>query len=66
MTSETSMPAHGPQHRDQELDRRYGAIGISAVAAAIRYQGMARNPKSFERHAVPADASLDERFERAA
>ena len=26
------------------LDRRYGAIGISAVAAAVRYQGGAKNP----------------------
>jgi hypothetical protein len=25
------------------LDRRYGAIGISAVAAAVRYQGGAKN-----------------------
>ena len=27
-----------------ELDRRYGRIGISAVAAAARYQGSAKNP----------------------
>jgi hypothetical protein len=26
------------------LDRRYGEIGISAVAAAARYQGAAKNP----------------------
>jgi hypothetical protein len=26
------------------LDRRYGEIGISAVAAAARYQGGAKNP----------------------
>jgi hypothetical protein len=26
------------------LDRRYGKIGISAVAAAARYQGSAKNP----------------------
>jgi hypothetical protein len=26
------------------LDRRYGEIGISAVAAAVRYQGSAKNP----------------------
>jgi hypothetical protein len=26
------------------LDRRYGQIGISAVAAAVRYQGEAKNP----------------------
>jgi hypothetical protein len=27
-----------------ELQRRYGQIGISAVAAAARYQGEAKNP----------------------
>jgi hypothetical protein len=26
------------------LDRSYGEIGISAVAAAVRYQGGAKNP----------------------
>jgi hypothetical protein len=26
------------------LDRSYGEIGISAVAAAVRYQGSAKNP----------------------
>lgn len=26
------------------LDRCYGQIGISAVAAAVRYQGSAKNP----------------------
>jgi hypothetical protein len=26
------------------LDNRYGRIGISAVAAAVRYQGGAKNP----------------------
>jgi hypothetical protein len=30
--------------RETALDRRYGAIGISAVAAAARYQGGAKNP----------------------
>jgi hypothetical protein len=25
------------------LDARYGQIGISAVAAAVRYQGLAKN-----------------------
>lgn len=28
----------------QPLDSRYGQIGISAVAAAARYQGSAKNP----------------------
>jgi hypothetical protein len=27
-----------------DLDARYGAIGISAVAAAVRYKSEARNP----------------------
>ena len=27
-----------------KLDYRYGQIGISAVAAAVRYQGSAKNP----------------------
>jgi hypothetical protein len=26
------------------LDQRYGRIGISAVAAAVRYQGSSKNP----------------------
>ena len=37
----------GPGKPDAEhiaLDRRYGQIGISAVAAAARYQGGAKNP----------------------
>lgn len=33
--------------RDPDLDRRYGKIGISAVAAAMRFQGEARNPDSY-------------------
>lgn len=32
----------GREHPD--LDRRYGAIGISAVAAALRYQSDSKNP----------------------
>jgi hypothetical protein len=30
--------------RPLDLDARYLQIGISAVAAAVRYQGEARNP----------------------
>jgi hypothetical protein len=29
---------------DRELDHCFGQIGISAVAAAVRYQGSAKNP----------------------
>jgi hypothetical protein len=44
------------------LDRRYGKIGILAVAAALHYSSNTKNPA----HA-PAVARIDERFlERAA
>jgi hypothetical protein len=38
------------------LDRRYGQIGISAVAAAARYQGAAKNPAY-----APVVCELDDR-----
>jgi hypothetical protein len=35
----------GIEEREQaSLDRRYGEIGIPAVAAALRYQSDAKNP----------------------
>ena len=43
------------------LDRQYGTIGISAVAAALRYQGDAKNPRY-----APAVTRNDARFETAA
>ena len=40
-----SQRATPEQRRDRaELDARFGKIGISAVAAAVRYQGEAKNP----------------------
>jgi hypothetical protein len=42
MNRERSTPA--PRRDRAELDARYGEIGISAVAAAVRYQSDARNP----------------------
>jgi len=35
---------HKPTAKNTALHRRYGQIGISAVAAAARYQGAAKNP----------------------
>lgn len=32
------------RHEQPDLDRRYGKIGISAVAAALAYPGEAKNP----------------------
>lgn len=43
------------------LDRRYGQIGISAVAAAARYQGAAKNPAY-----APAVINWYDRAEEAA
>jgi hypothetical protein len=40
-----------PVREQPDLDHRYGAIGISAVAAAVRYQSDSKNPKY-----APADA----------
>ena len=40
-----------------DLDQHYGQIGISALAAAIRYKGETRNPAY-----SPAIPSLDERL----
>lgn len=40
-----SQRATSEQRRERaELDARYGKIGISAVAAALRYQGGSKNP----------------------
>jgi hypothetical protein len=38
-----------------DLGRRYGRIGISAVAAALRYQSDAKNPAY-----APVEMSLNE------
>lgn len=40
-----SQRANPEQRRERaELDPRFGKIGISAVAAALRYQSDAKNP----------------------
>ena len=38
----TAAAQNSAQHT--QLDQRYRQIGISAVAAAVRYQGVAKNP----------------------
>jgi hypothetical protein len=44
MMRSTTAPAEQARTREAELDVRYGKIGISAVAAALRYQSDAKNP----------------------
>jgi hypothetical protein len=41
---DTSPAQASPAQAPPALDARYGEIGISAVAAAARYQGTAKNP----------------------
>jgi hypothetical protein len=53
-TKVTRRPGTDAQY-EADLDRRYGEIGISAVAAALRYQSVAKNP---------ASARPDQRSER--
>jgi hypothetical protein len=39
-----ASPKNKPARERLDLDRRYGEIGISAVAAALRYRSDAKNP----------------------
>ncbi len=43
-TTQKSGRAGKLSYKSTALDRCYGPIGISAVAAAARYQGGAKNP----------------------
>lgn len=42
--SQSGSSDRRPVVTESALDRSYGEIGISAVAAAVRYQGDAKNP----------------------
>ena len=56
-----SRRASPEQRRERaELDTRFGKIGISAVAAALRYQSEAKNPAY-----APAAEPASNRFEEA-
>lgn len=45
MTSTTAPQTESLRRtEDANLDRRYGKIGISAVAAALRYKSETKNP----------------------
>jgi len=55
--NKTAAPLHQNGRRSEHnLDSRYGEIGISAVAAALRYQSEVKNPAY-----APAVHELDER-----
>ncbi len=50
--SEQKNKKQNSQPKHNELDNRYGKIGISAVAAAVRHQGEQRPPASYR---IPYD-----------
>jgi hypothetical protein len=60
-TAQTAGEAAPLSSDRPQLDRRYGQIGISAVAAAVRYQGTAKNPAY-----APVVMKWDDRAEEAA
>jgi hypothetical protein len=43
-STKTAQTTQSIRRETQNLDVRYGKIGISAVAAAMRYQGDAKDP----------------------
>jgi hypothetical protein len=46
-----------PERQEESLDRRYGEIGISALAAALRYLGETKNPAY-----APVEAQPEARY----
>ncbi len=60
-TAQRTDKTTGFDNEGSALDCRYGQIGISAVAAAARYQGAAKNPAY-----APVAIRLDDRIEDAA
>lgn len=54
----TEQPDHRPADEGADLVHRYGKIGISALAAAARYQGDARPADCPEKHSDTQPQSL--------
>jgi hypothetical protein len=61
MTRKTTEKTTKNTIEDAALDRCYRQIGISAVLAAVRYQGTIKNPAY-----APVEAGWDKRLEDAA
>lgn len=58
-TAEQASQTSAIANERTSLDGRYGKIGISAVAAAVRYQGTAKNP-AYAPVAIKWDARTEE------
>ena len=59
--AEGTEPSQERHQQSTRLDRQYGEIGISAVAAAVRYQSDSKNQAY-----APVVARLDERSDEFA
>ena len=59
--AEGAEPSQKRQQQPTRLDRQYGEIGISAVAAAVRYQSDSKNQAY-----APVVARYDERSDEFA
>ena len=57
MNTTKSAPSNSDAqpHNHSSLNDQYGKIGISAVAAAVRYQGEFRNPTTAPAFAYDTD-----------
>ena len=62
----TNDKKNQPSGERPDLDRRYGEIGISAVAAAVRYQSQTRGSAKRSAAESTAAPSIKERDEVAA
>jgi hypothetical protein len=58
MTTKNPTAAQSQARSDADLDSRYGAIGIPAVAAALHFKGEVKNPVA----PPAAPQPRDERF----
>jgi len=56
-----AQPVQNSPRNEPNLDSRYGEIGISAVAAALQYKSVAKNPAY-----APVIAQPDQRSEELA
>jgi hypothetical protein len=57
MTKKTTKPSkQNTRREEQALDTRYGEIGISAVAAALKFKSESKNPAAY----APVTPEMDE------
>jgi hypothetical protein len=60
MSTQANSNKNNAQNGRSDLDRRYGRIGISAVAAAMSYNSHAKKPAPSPVAAKPRERTEDE------